>query len=144
MIGVISKNIRGACCKLIFKKCGKNINIERRVYFGNGKDIEIGDNSGIGSYSCIPPDTKIGKNVMIGPNLYILAKNHRIDRTDVPMIKQGMTESKRCVIDDDVWIGRNVTMTPGRHVYEGSVIGACCVLTKDFPKYSVVGGTLEN
>ena len=24
--------------------------------------------------------------------------------------------------------------------HEGSVIGACCVLTKDFPKYSVVGG----
>lgn len=31
-------------------------------------------------------------------------------------------------------------MTPGRHVKEGTIVGACAVLTKDFEPYSVVGG----
>ena len=31
-------------------------------------------------------------------------------------------------------------MTPGRVVKRGSVIAAGCVLCKDFPEYSVIGG----
>ena len=44
------------------------------------------------------------------------------------------------IIEDDVWIGRGVMMTPGRVVKRGSVIAAGCVLCKDFPEYSVIGG----
>jgi maltose O-acetyltransferase len=40
----------------------------------------------------------------------------------------------------DVWIGRNVSFTNGRHVYKGTIIALGCVLTKDFPEYSIVGG----
>lgn len=139
-IGSLSRWLRAILCKKIFKRCGRNVNIQRRVYFGKGYGIELGDNSGIGSNSHIPPDTKIGNNVMIGPNLYILWSNHNIERIDVPMIKQGLAPNKQCIIENDVWIGRNVTMTPGRYIKSGSVIGACCVLTKDFPEYSIVGG----
>lgn len=28
----------------------------------------------------------------------------------------------------------------GRHVYKGTIIALGCVLTKDFPEYSIVGG----
>ena len=31
-------------------------------------------------------------------------------------------------------------MTTGRTVKKGSIIAARCVLTKDFPEYSIVGG----
>ncbi len=139
-IGSISKNIRGYLCRKIFKKCGNNVNIQPHVYFGKGTNVVMGQGSGIGANSCIPPDTVIGDNVMIGPNLTILWQNHKFSRTDIPMIKQGMDEKKQTVIEDDVWIGRNVTMTPGRHVKRGTIIGAGCVLTKDFPEYSIVGG----
>lgn len=139
-IGSFSKWFRAFLCRRIFKKCGKNVNIQRRVYFGKGYGIELGDNSGIGSYSHLPPNTIIGNNVMIGPKLNILWSNHKMDRTDIPMIQQGMLPTKQCIIEDDVWIGTNVTMTPGRYIKCGSVIGACCVLTKDFPNYSVIGG----
>lgn len=30
-------------------------------------------------------------------------------------------------------------MSPGRRIADGSIIGMRCVLTKDFPPYSVVG-----
>ena len=49
-------------------------------------------------------------------------------------------QKKQTVIEDDAWIGRNVTMTPGRTIKKGTIIGTGCVLTKDFPPYSIVGG----
>lgn len=128
------------CCKRIFKYCGENVNIEKGAVFGRGTDIEIGDNSGIGINAFIPSDIKIGANVMMGPNCYILVSNHSFDRVDIPMCQQGFSERKKTVIEDDVWIGRNVTMTPGRTIKKGSIVGACCVLTKDFPEYSMIGG----
>lgn len=136
----IGKIIRAFFCRRIFKKAGKNINIERNVVFGRGTSIEIGDNSGMGANSVIPSDTIIGDNVMMGPNCYIFLYNHKFDNLTIPMNQQGTNERKRTIIENDVWIGRNVTMTPGRIIKEGSIIGACTVLTKDFPEYSIVGG----
>ena len=49
----IGQKVRGFLCRLIFRKCGKNINVERMAYFGLGKDIEIGSNSGIGKRAYI-------------------------------------------------------------------------------------------
>lgn len=127
--------------KRIFKKCGKNVNVEHGVNFGWGINIEIGNNSGIGIDSVVPYNVCIGDNVMMGPKCYILGQNHRFDRTDIPIISQGYkNDTPITIIEDDVWIGRCVTFTPGRHVKKGTVIGACCLLCKDFPEYSVVGG----
>ena len=56
------------------------------------------------------------------------------------MISQGYSEPKQTIIEDDVWIGRNVTFTPRRHVAKGSIVAACTVLCKDFPAYSIIGG----
>ena len=139
-IGGWCKFIRYQLVRRIFKSCGKNVNVERRASFGSGRNIEIGDNSGIGINACIPSNTKIGNDVMMGPNCYILASNHRFDNIEIPMIKQGLITPKITIIEDDVWIGRNVTFTPGRIVRKGSIIGACTMLCKDFPEYSVIGG----
>lgn len=72
--GKISKKIRYSLCKNIFKYCGKNVNIERLAWFGTGKDIEIGDNSGIGINAKVYNNVKIGKNVMMGPMSFIKNK----------------------------------------------------------------------
>ena len=138
MVG--GKRIRYQLVKRIFKKCGKNVNVERYANFGSGRDIEIGDNSGLGINCCIPSNTIIGSDVMMGPNCYILPHNHAFSRIDIPMIQQGYTPKLKTVIQDDVWIGRDVTMLPGRTIKKGSIVAACCVLTKDFPEYSIVGG----
>lgn len=132
--------VRYQLCKRIFKKCGKNVNIERGAWFGSGANVEIGDYSGIGINAHIPSDTIIGKHVMMGPNCFILDVNHKITDIYTPMMFQGMTARKTTIIDDDVWIGRCVAMTPGRHISKGSVVAMNCVLTKDFPEYSIIGG----
>ncbi len=142
ILGQFFKYCRYLCCRVIFNKCGTNVNIERNVLFGCGFDIEIeiGDNSGIGINAVIPSNTIIRSNVNWCPNVFILSRNHAFDRTDVVMQKQGYYPSKQTVIGNDVWIGRQVIMTLGRIIKDGSIIGAGCVLTKDFPEYSIVGG----
>lgn len=140
LIGKQLRKLRYHCCKNIFKKCGKNVNIESGAFFASGVDIEIGDNSSIGINAHVPGDIVIGKNVMMGPNCYILNINHNFSRTDIDMIYQGKTGRIPTKIGDDVWIGRNVIFTPGRIVKKGTIIGAGCVLCKDFPEYAIVGG----
>ncbi len=139
-VGKFCKYMRYHCCKYIFKEIGENVNIEHGADFGSGFNLKIGDNSGIGIDCKVPGDINIGKNVMMGPNCFILNTNHRFDRVDIPMIQQGVTERSYCVIEDDVWIGRQVIFTPGRIVKKGSIIGAGTVLTKNFPEYSIVAG----
>lgn len=139
-MGRVGKRVRYYVCKRIFLRCGRNVNIERLANFGSGLDIEIGDNSGLGINCQVPSNTKIGDNVMMGPNVFILDRNHRFDRVDIPMIQQGFTLKQQTIIGNDVWIGRDVLMTPGRTIQDGTIVAGGCVLCKDFPAYSIVGG----
>lgn len=54
VLGGVSNRIRIFLCKRIFKECGKVSTINRNIYFGNGKDIVIGDYSGIGAIVAFP------------------------------------------------------------------------------------------
>lgn len=138
--GSVSKKLRYHCCRKIFKFCGKNVNIEKGADFGSGFDLMIGDNSGIGVNCRVPSNIIIGINVMMGPNCFILDANHKFESKDLPIRCQGYTEKMQTIIGDDVWIGRDVLLTPGRKIEQGSIIAARCVLTKDFPEFSIIGG----
>src|SRR5690606_2867605 len=138
--GKYSKYLRYQCCKRIFKYCGKNVNIERGADFGSGFDLMISDNSGIGVNCKVPSNIKIGSHVMMGPECYILDTNHSFERTDIPMTEQGHADKQQTIIEDDVWIGREVLILPGRKIRRGTIIGARCVVTKDFQEYSIIGG----
>ena len=140
VVGKISNKIRVFLVKRIFKKCGKISTINRKAYFGNGTDVEIGDYSGIGANCILPNNIKMGKYIMMAPNVHIFSGNHRFSRLDIPMCQQGNDEKKEVVIEDDCWIGAHVLITPGRKILKGSIIAAGAVLTKDFPEYSIVGG----
>lgn len=51
-----------------------------------------------------------------------------------------MVEKKITIIGNDVWIGRDVHITSGRTIANGTIVAMSTVLTKDFPPYSIVGG----
>lgn len=140
ILGKSSNAIRVALCKRIFKKCGKIRTINRKVSFGSGVNVIMGDASGIGARTQIPNNTLIGNHVILSRDCFILDANHRYDRVDLPINDQGMMDRKQTIIDDDVWIGMRTIMTPGRIVRKGTIIGMGTVLTKDFPEYSIVGG----
>lgn len=44
------------------------------------------------------------------------------------------------VLDDDVWIGYNVTILSGVHIGQGAIVAAGAVVTKDVPPYAIIGG----
>ena len=121
-IGSICNKLRIWCVKHIFYHCGKITTINRGVYFHSGTRISMGDNSGIGAHAEIPNDTQIGSNVMISRNVFILNRNHRYDRLDIPINDQGFYESRQTIIEDDVWIGLRSILTPGRHIQKGTII----------------------
>ena len=84
---------------------GRNVNVEHGAYFGSGRLIEIGDNSGIGVDCRVPSNIRIGNDVMMGPNVLIIGRNHRFDDLSKPMRLQGFSDSNPVVIEDDVWFG---------------------------------------
>ncbi|MCL1867606.1 MAG: acyltransferase [Paludibacter sp.] len=142
VIGKFAKKIRQFLCRKIFRKCGKGLNVENKVYFGNGKDIEIGDNAGFGSnFKTHNRILKIGNEVMMGEDILFLGSGHNFDRLDVPMSRQGESQRTFLEIGNDVWIGARAIVLPNcSKIGNGAIIGAGSVVTKDIPDYAIVGG----
>ncbi len=118
---------------------GSNITLESNVFFGDGRDIEIGNNSQINE-DCWIRNCKIGKDVMVAPFVTILNYGHNIEDVDTPMINQGVKYYSQTIIEDNVWVGARAIILPGIKIGTGSVIGAGSVVTKDVEAYSIVAG----
>lgn len=43
-------------------------------------------------------------------------------------------------MEEDVWMGINVTLLNGAHIGRGCIIGAGCVISGDVPPYAIVVG----
>lgn len=120
VVGRMSNAIRVFCAKRIFKKCGKITTIDRHAYFGNGSEIEIGDYSGIGENCVVPHNTRIGRYVMMAPEVHIVANNHKFADTSIPMCFQKAEQTHLpTTIGDDCWIGVRSILTPGPHHWPG-------------------------
>lgn len=120
---------------------GRGVLIRPSSYYGKdlGKGLIIGEHSSIGPYGYVGCSGKImiGSNVMFGPKCSLFAENHIFNDLNSTIKSQGVKQSG-IVIEDDCWIGSNVTILDGVRVGKGSVIGAGTVITKDVPAGSVV------
>lgn len=137
--------IQGLCKEgLIF---GDYVTISRGVmirpssYYGGdlGAGLIMGEHSSIGPYGYIGCSGKIiiGKNVMFGPKCSLFAENHNFADTESSIKSQGVNQ-KGITVEDDCWIGSNVTILDGVTIGKGSVIGAGTMVTKNIPAGSVV------
>ena len=105
--------------------------------------IHIEDNTSIGSHSRIgimQGNLHIGNYVLVGAYCYIGGGNHELKSIDVPMAKQGFRGKGGVFIEDDVWLGASVVVQDGVRIGKGSVIGACSLVNKDIPPYSIAYG----
>ncbi len=119
----------------------KNIDITFDSSFGNSENIIWHDNIYIGqkAYIWAIGGLEICENVIIGPRVTIHTSNHRYeDATMLPY--DGCSYKKKVTIEKNVWIGDSVLIVPGVTIGEGSIVAMGSVVTKDIPKYSVVGG----
>ncbi len=113
-------------------------------HVGGSGHIEIGEhvylNSGCVLYS--GNGILIGSNVLIGPNCNLVPANHEFSNTSIPIRLQGFQASRGGItIEDDVWIGANVTVLDGATIRKGCVIAAGSVVTGDTEPYAVYAGT---
>ena len=132
--------LRRLLVKQIFPCCGADVVIKGRAYFGSGANIRLGDRSQLGHCSRIDHDVEIGNDVMMGPDVVIMSISHETARPGIPMIRQGAVQRKPVRIGNDVWIGTRAIILPGVHIFDGAIIGAGSVVTRDVPALAVVGG----
>lgn len=108
--------------------------VPSEVFFRNGCAIRVRDNATLKigrnvnfSDHCILTCREaitIGDNVMFGPNTIIFDNDH--DYKSGNYMTNYTTNS--IVIDDNVWIGANVSILKGTHIKEGAVVGAGTVV----------------
>lgn len=117
---------------------------------GHGGQLKIGDYCFIGenSYIWSGKSINIGNRVLIGHNCNIFDNDiHPFDKDerhnqfkDILSIGHPKTinlNDEEVVIEDDVWIGANVTIMKGVRVGNGAIIGVGSVVTKDIEPFTV-------
>ena len=86
----------------------------------------------------------VKKHVITGPNLTIITGDHKyIAGRWLDSVKGEEKEpfyDQDVVIEEDVWIGCNVTILKGVTIGRSSIIAAGSLVVKDVPPYSIVGG----
>lgn len=107
------------------------------------------------SYGCfdpvrVPPGTRIGRYVSVGPGVEIYRRNHPLDRLSLHpyfynpacgAAKSADVSTAGLDIGADAWIGARALILPGcRRIGRGAVVAAGAVVTRDVPDYAVVGG----
>lgn len=119
--------------------CGRNCSF----YADGDGQINIGErvaiNADVSLNAAIGGQIHIGDNVLIGPRVLMRATDHVFSRTDIPVWQQGHI-SGVIRVEDDVWIGGNVTILGGSTIGRGAVVAAGAVVNNNVPAYAVVGG----
>jgi maltose O-acetyltransferase len=136
--GKFFNDFRVNILKKLIKVGNKNV-IQQGFRFGNKGIVQIGDNCRINENVYIQ-SAVLGNNVLIAPNVAVLASAHNFELTDISIVEQGDTEIKTVIIEDDVWLGRNVIVLPGITIGSGAIVGAGSVVTKDIPAFSIFAG----
>lgn len=102
-------------------------------------DVTIGNETIIGLGNTIIGPVIIGNGVMLAQNIVVSGLNHGYEDISISPSKQAVT-TKLIIINDDVWIGANATITAGVSIGKHSVIGAGSVVVKDVPDYCIAVG----
>jgi phosphonate metabolism protein (transferase hexapeptide repeat family) len=133
-------------------ECGQFTEIGERVVL---RDVKLGDFSYIERHSeAIYAD--IGKFCSIAANVRINALEHPMERLTTHKLSyrpneyfffhgvdqtfRSKRQSKRVIIENDVWIGHGAVIMPGITIGNGAVIGANAVVTRDVEPYAVHAG----
>lgn len=92
------------------------------------------------NYGCTFLDSNIitiGHCALIGPGCKLICTNHALDGEER---LKGLFNDKPITIEENVWLGANVTILPGVTIGKNSVIGAGSIVTKDIPENVIAVG----
>ena len=108
---------------------GDNVSIGGCTEIGRGS--QIGEGSRIGYGVFIPNNSKIGRNVFIGPNTTFCDDKH-------PRCGNVKYDAEPPVIEDWVSIGAGAVVLPGVRIGWGATVGAGSIVTKDVVAQTIV------
>ncbi len=80
------------------------------------------------------------EGVLLARNVYISDHIHKYNRTDAPVMAQGLDKVQPVLIKRGAWLGQNVVVCPGVTIGQGAVIGANSVVVHDIPDFCVAVG----
>lgn len=83
---------------------------------------------------------KIGKNVLIGPNVCIFDHNHKFSKTSVGKNDFSLGE---VIIGDGCWIGANVVILKGTRLGNNCVVAAGTVLFGTYPDNTIIKNKIQ-
>lgn len=131
-------------------------NPSRFGYFGKGamlgipadlkkpQNIYLHDFARVGRRSTIMTmgDSKfvMKRGCLTAEGLVVVTSNHRQRIGQFLSGGNEDNEYKDIIVEEDVWIGINVTLLAGVHIGRGAIIGACSVVTKKIPPYAMAVG----
>lgn len=101
--------------------------------------VVIGSDSLIGIGAVLIGPVTIGSSVIIAQHVVLSGLNHGYEDVRLPIRDQPVTV-RPIVIEDECWIGANVTITAGVTIGRHSVVAGGSVVTRDVAPYTVVGG----
>lgn len=127
---------------------GKNAIIGVPCYIGSPKTLHMEENTALRPGAIIQNTSKehiyIKKYTAIGIHCTIVTNSHK-STVGVPQVILGPSHindvSKDLHIDEDVWVGTNVTILVGGDLGRGCIVGACSTVTKPVPPYALVTGS---
>ncbi|MDP4011172.1 MAG: acyltransferase [Candidatus Roizmanbacteria bacterium] len=134
----------------IFRVSYKNIRLGDKIIigrnsfiqcFGKGKII-IGEETTIGKDVVISSNSfiQIGKNCLFGYRVSLLDHDHKYTYLNRPIVENGLTKGEDILIEDGCFVGAQSFILKGVHLGKNCVVGANSVVTKSFPKKSVIAG----
>lgn len=122
-------------------KVGKRVVFYPGLWISPGKNLVLGDDVDLALNVHIETagGVTIGARALIGYGTKIFSRNHHVPSNRAPIFGAGHI-SESVTIGQDVWLGANVIILPGRTIGDGAVVGAGSVVTKDVAPYTIVAG----
>jgi len=123
-------------------KIGRNVHCQWSTRFWSpSRQIILDDNVGIGHGCLFLADTEVGRSVMIASHVAFLnSDDHRYDVVGKTMWDSGRGDRYKIVVEEDVWIGHGAILLSPARIGRGAIVAAGSVVTKDVPRYAIVGG----
>jgi len=130
--------------RLQFAECGCDVQFDP---FGSYTPMQA---MHFGSHVYIGPGARItahegfylGNHSFVGPGLLVIGGDHNVLTIGRRMLEVKTGGANREVrVEHDVYLGARVTLLKGVVVREGSVVGACSVVTKSVPPYTIAAGS---
>ena len=123
---------------------GKNASLGIPADLKNPQNIYLHDFARIGRRSTIMTmgNSKfiMKRGCLTAEGLTVVTSNHRQQIGEFLSGGNDDNTYQDIIVEEDVWIGINVTLLPGAHIGRGTIIGACSVVTKKIPPYAIAVG----